>query len=114
MAAVFLIISLSATNVNALCVGDGCRIMGATMFTYFVCWPIYLVWIVLALFDFSVPTHKFGMILGIITSIWIYDSTVNLDRIDMIFLPISHLIFALIMYLLHYRLKKKNTTVLDI
>ena len=93
-----LAISVSAVNVNALCTGDGCSIMGATMFTYFLCWPIYLAWIVLALFDFSVPSYKFGIILGIIASIWIYDSTVNLGRVDLFWLPISHLLFAITMF----------------
>ena len=91
--------SLAATQASALCVGDGCSIMGAHMLTVCMCWPIYLVILLSGLLSSRKAIPNAGVALGLLGTVWAYQNTVNLGRSDLIWIPSSHMIFAVLIFL---------------
>ena len=83
-----------------LCVGQGCKILGAVMLSYFFFWPVYLGLIIAGIFFKYVKIVLFGAILGIYLTIHMYDSTINLGREDLYWIPAGHLLFASIMFVI--------------
>ena len=83
-----------------LCVGQGCKILGAVMLSYFFFWPVYLGLIIAGIFFKYVKIVLFGAILGIYLTINMYDSTINLGREDLYWIPAGHLLFASIMFVI--------------
>ena len=69
------------------------------MFTVFMCWPIYLVILLSALLTTKKWIPNSGVALGLFGTVWAYQNTVNLGRSDLIWIPSSHLIFAILIFL---------------
>ena len=91
-----------------LCNGPAaCSIFGAAVFTYMLFWPLYAVLSLKGFFGKDVKLMYFGSAMAALSTIWIYDLTVNVDRPDLYLIPASHLAFAGIMLLMG--LKNRST-----
>ena len=91
-----------------LCKGPkACGILGASIFSFFLFWPLYTALSLKGFFGKDVKLMYFGSAMAALSTIWIYDLTVNVDRPDLYWIPASHLAFAGIMLLMG--LKNRST-----
>ena len=87
-----------------LCNGPkACGIVGATMFTYTLFWPLYLVLSLWGMIGRGKISMYLGSAMATLSTIWVYDLTVNAGRSDLFWIPTGHLAFAGLMLLLGLR-----------
>ena len=84
---------------------EACGILGASIFSFFLFWPLYTALSLKGFFGKDVKLMYFGSAMAALSTIWIYDLTVN--RPALYWIPASHLAFAGIMLLMG--LKNRST-----
>tara|TARA_B100000902_G_C27280163_1_gene901266 strand:+ start:529 stop:834 length:306 start_codon:yes stop_codon:yes gene_type:complete len=96
-----------------LCNSDeACDILGSVLFSVFLFWPAYSGWAIAGFISKYVKLMFLGALSALLTAIWMYDSTINLGRDDLYWIPAIHLVFAVLMLLIafvnNYKLKSEQ------
>ena len=93
---------------------DSCDILGSVLFSVFLFWPAYSCWTIAGVISKYVKLMFLGSLSALLTAIWMYDSTINLGRDNLYWIPAIHLVFAVLMLLIalvnNYKLKSERHT----
>ena len=97
-----------------LCNTDqACNILGSVLLSVFFFWPVYSGWTIAGFISKYVKLMLIGALSALLTATWMYDSTINLGRDDLYWIPAIHLVFAGLMFSIalinSYNLKSDNS-----